>query len=305
MKRKILVIGSYNVGLTINVERLPRIGETVIGTGFRMSAGGKGSNQAIAAKRLGGKVEFSGCVGDDSFGSEAIALWDREGIEHSSVKVVKGRTGVGLIFVDPHGENMIAVDPGANLQFKKRDIEEREYIFEDAGLVLLQLENDLEMVSPAVELAKRHGALVLLNPAPARKLPNSVIQHVDILTPNQTELSELTGNQSDDVDGSAQALRSLGVKTVIVTLGRRGAKVFTEDDSYSILAPVVKVIDPTGAGDAFNGALSVALMDGEPLRQAVTFACYAAALKVTHMDAVPGLPYRSEVEEFMRNDALE
>ncbi|MEM0117986.1 MAG: ribokinase [Conexivisphaerales archaeon] len=305
MKNGILVIGSYNVGLTISVERLPEPGETLLGYNYSEGHGGKGSNQAIAARRLGGKVSFVGCVGDDSFGKKALELWQSEGIDCSNVKVANARTGIGMIFVDKQGRNMIVVDPGANMLLDENDIDGLEDLFGGSALLLLQLEVNTNAVKRACHMAKKHGIKVILNPAPARILQDDILRNVDILTPNESELFGLLAEPPADMLQCSRELLKKGVGSVVVTLGKRGAMVVTSNDFYTVPAPEVDAVDPTGAGDAFNGALAVSLVEGEPLRQAVSFANYAGALKVRKREVIPGLPYRSELEEFRRNDILE
>jgi ribokinase len=301
---KILVIGSYNVGLTVFVEKLPSVGETVIGGGYTQGPGGKGSNQAIAASKLGGRVEFVGAVGDDEYGNTAFELWDRMSVKYDHVKKVKKHTGIGLIFVDRTGKNMIAVDPGANLEFTEQDVEAIEGTIAEAGVVLLQQEMEPAVVSKAAALAKRHGTKVILNPAPSRQVDHQLLRNVDILTPNEIEISQFQ-TKTDDLEQTCSELLTDGVTAVIVTLGERGAHFHTSEDCLNVPAPDVAAVDPTGAGDAFNGALAVALMEGEPLRQAVTFANYAGALTVTRKEVIPALPSRAELEEFRRNITLE
>ncbi|MDG6898559.1 MAG: ribokinase [Nitrososphaerota archaeon] len=300
--KPIVVVGSYNTGLTMLVERLPLAGETLLGRGYSEGPGGKGSNQAVAAKRLGGRVSFVGCVGSDRRGDDALALWRREGVDCTHVRRTGVHTGLGFVIVDRSGRNAITVDAGANLELNAEDLRGAEPAISKAGVMLLQLEVPVDAVHEAARLARRHGATVILNPAPAR--PSGLdFGSFDILTPNEQEFEVLAG--TGELDRGSSLLLSKGAKAVVVTLGERGAFVATASDSYTVPAPRVSVIDSTGAGDAFNGALAVALSEGEPLRQAVTFANYAGALTVTRKEVIPALPRRTEVEEFRRNDVLE
>jgi len=300
--KPVAVVGSYNVGLTIEVDRVPGGGETLLGKGFSQGPGGKGSNQAIAAARLGARVRFVGSVGKDSYGDEALRIWREEGISADFVKRVGVHTGLGFVLVGPSGENSIVIDPGANRELSPGDVEAARGAIEGCGVLLTQLEIPPETALAAARVARGEGATVILNPAPGMKCSSLDLSQVDILTPNEREFETLTG--SPDLSG-AKGVLSMGPRAVVVTLGERGAWVITKDGSALVPAPKVDVVDTTGAGDAFNGALAVALNEGEPLTSAVRFANYAGALTVTRKEVVPALPTRGELEEFRRNDVLE
>ena len=301
--RPIAVVGSYNVGLTITTDRIPLRGETVHGRGYSEGPGGKGSNQAVAISRLGGRARFVGCVGTDRYGDDALKLWKSEGVAADAVKRVDAHTGLAFIVVDTSGTNIITVDAGANSKLTPRDVEEAGDALEGCGLLLTQLEIPPETAIAAARVAKRAGAKVILNPAPAVRAAELDLSSVDIITPNEVEFELLAGT-NDLVRGSKELL-SRGPEAVIVTLGERGAHVAIKDDRFSVPAPKVKVVDSTGAGDAFNGALAVALSEGEPLSAAVRFANYAGAFTVTRGEVIPALPTRRELDEFRRNDVLE
>jgi ribokinase len=301
--KPITVVGSYLTGLTMRVGRLPRPGETVVGSDYKEVPGGKGSNQAIAARRLGGRVNFVGCIGKDGRGEAAVRLWEAEGVDARHVKRSTTPTGLGFVMVDGEGANSIAIEPGANLDLLAGDLEPADGAISNSGVVLLQLEISNKTMEAAARIAKEHGAAVILNPAPAMEAEELALRHVDFVTPNEEEFRTLTG--TDDIDAGARRLLAMGPRAVIVTLGSRGARVVTVDDSYSVPAPAVKAVDTTGAGDAFNGALAVALSEGEPLRQAVRFSNYAGALCVTKPEVVASLPRRAEVDELIRSDVLE
>lgn len=301
--KPIVVVGSYNVGLTIRVGRLPARGETVLGTGYGESPGGKGSNQAIAARRLGGRVEFIGCVGRDRYGDEALRLWEAEGVAAAAVRRVDAHTGLAFIVVDPEGTNVITVDPGANSMVDAGDLERATATLRGCGTLLTQLEIPLSPVSVASARVKECGGTVILNPAPGVRASELDLSAVDVVTPNETEFAVLTG--TTDLGGGSRALLSKGPRAVVVTLGEKGAFVTTREDSFAVPAPRVNAVDCTGAGDAFNGALAVALSEGEPLAAAVKFANYAGALTVTKKEVVAALPTRAQVDEFIRSDVLE
>lgn len=298
--KQIVVLGSYNTGLTMSVERAPRAGETVLGRGFSQGPGGKGSNQAIAARRLGAGVSFVGCIGTDAFGDDALELWRKEGVEASCVKRVARHTGIGFVVVDSSGENVITVDPGANADLGADDVARLAEPISRAGVLLMQLEVPVGTVEAAASVAKRAGATTILNPAPVAGRVD--LADIDILTPNEQEFGALTGGQ--ELAAGCRELLGRGPEAVIVTLGESGAYVSTRGGSFAVPAPKVKALDTTGAGDAFNGALAVALAEGKPLASAVAFANYAGALTVTRRQVVPALPTRAELDAFMASAAV-
>jgi len=303
--RSIVVVGSSNTDMIIRVPRIPRAGETLLGGEFLTAAGGKGANQAVGAARAGGKVAFIARVGRDAFGDQAIAGLLRDGIDVSRVFRDKlTPSGVALIFVAQDGENSIAVAGGANAKLSPSDVKKAAGVIRSAGLLVAQLETPLATVTAAVELAVKAGVPVILNPAPARPLPNSLLERISILTPNETEAELLTGIKVTDAAAAAKAcskLRSRGVGIVILTLGKRGA--FLADANGERLVPgfKVKTVDSTAAGDIFNGALSVALAEGKAVFDAVRFANAAAALSVTRLGAQPSAPSRADIEKFIRS----
>jgi len=300
-----VVVGSSNTDMIIRVPRIPRAGETLLGGEFLTSAGGKGANQAVGAARAGGKVAFIARVGRDAFGDQAIAGLLRDGIDVSRVFRDKlTPSGVALIFVAQDGENSIAVAGGANAKLSPSDVKKAAGVIRSAALLVAQLETPLATVTAAVELAAKAGVPVILNPAPARPLPNSLLERISILTPNETEAELLTGIKVTDAAAAAKAcskLRLRGVGIVILTLGERGA--FLADANGQRLVPgfKVKTVDSTAAGDIFNGALSVALAEGKAVFDAVRFANAAAALSVTRLGAQPSAPSRADIEKFIRS----
>jgi ribokinase len=305
---RIAVVGSYNVGLSMFVSDLPSKGETVLGGGYSEGPGGKGSNQAIAAKRLGAQVDFVGCVGRDSYGDAAFKLWEEEGVGHEFVRRGDEHTGVGFIVIDGNHDNLITVDPGANADLAVNDIDRAEEVIAASQFLLLQLESPEEVVFHAAEVAKKHGVEVIFNPAPAHLLDGQRYHNIDYLTPNAMEFRILVGKKpQEEVEFALESTRFLdaGVAAVIVTLGAKGALVATREEHYTVPAPKVEAVDPTGSGDAFNGALAVALAEGEHLREAVEFACSAGALTATKREVIPALPHRWELEGFRRNNTIE
>lgn len=297
---RIGVVGSYNHGLTVSTPTIPVPGETVLGSDFQEGVGGKGSNQAVAAARLGAETTFVGRVGEDQFGDDAIELWEREGVDHAHVDRVAGvHTGVGFVIVDDEGENAIVVAPGANGDVDTRDVQEAAADLRDCDVLLCQLETETEPVRATMELAEEAGIAGVLNPAPARELDDELLGAVSYLTPNRTEARILTGHSPDaDVDDEAIAAELLdrGVSTVVLTQGEDGALVVTPDETVSVSAPDVEVVDTTGAGDAFNAGFAVAIAEGRGPVGAARFGCRTGALACTAYEVVPALPDRDAIE---------
>ncbi len=289
--------------MIVRVGHLPRPGETVLGGEFLSAAGGKGANQAVGAARAGGRVSFIARVGDDAFGRAAIAGYERDGIEVSGVSLDRSSpSGVALIVVSQDGENSIAVAGGANNKLSVADINRAATTIRSAAVVVLQLETPTATVQAAADMAHRAGALVILNPAPARPLSNALLKRVSILTPNETEAELLTGVPVTDERGAANAcarLHARGARTVILTLGKRGA--FLSHAGGAGLVPGFRVnaVDTTAAGDIFNGALAVALAERRALPEAIRFAHAAAALSVMRAGAQPSAPRRSAIVRFL------
>ena len=301
--KAIVVVGSSNTDMIVRVGHLPRPGETILGGKFMSAAGGKGANQAVGAARAGGRVSFIARVGNDALGEDAIAGYVRDGIDVSAVYRDRASpTGVALIFVSADGENCIAVAGGANAKLSPADITRAAPAIRSAAVVVLQLETPMTSVQLAATLAQRAGATVILNPAPARPLSNALLKRVSILTPNETEAELLTGIKVKDERGAAKAcaqLHSRGARTVIMTLGARGA--FFSAGAARGLVPgfKVKAVDTTAAGDVFNGALAVAVAEGRALPDAIRFANAASAVSVTHWGAQPSAPRRSVIAKFL------
>jgi ribokinase len=302
-KPRILVIGSSNTDMIMTLDRIPLPGETILGTEFVTAPGGKGANQAVAAARAGGEVKFVARVGRDMFGEQAIARFVEAGINVEYI--VRDDTvpsGVALIFLAKDGENSIAVAGGSNRRLSPVDVRKATRAIAGAHIVLMQLETPLETVQAAAEVAAQADVRVILNPAPARPLPDRLLKLVSILTPNETESELLTGIAVTDRNSAARAaekLRARGVETVILTLGARGVFVATASTSELVPGFRVKAVDTTGAGDVFNGALAVALGEGRPLLEAARFANAAAALSVTQLGAQPSAPRRKGIESFL------
>ena len=293
--KRIVVVGSSNTDMTIKSERLPKPGETILGGVFRMGPGGKGANQAVAAQRLGGDVSFICKVGNDIFGDNAVAGYDKEGIDTTHVLRSDKASGTALILVDGNAENCIAVAPGANGDLTPEDIDSVADVIRGAGYLILQLEIPVESVLRAAKIANEAGVYVILNPAPACPLPEELFSYVSLITPNQTESALLSGVE-DDLDGAVAGLMKMGVKDVIVTLGSKGSLVITGGEKTLVPSQKVKAVDTTAAGDTFCGALCVALSEGKSLVEAAQFATKASALTVQKMGAQDSIPYRSDIK---------
>lgn len=302
MKPKIVVVGSSNTDMVVKVNHLPEPGETVLGGDYFWSHGGKGANQAVAAARLGGAVTFVARVGVDELGQKAIAAYKTEGIDTQYI-VWDNETpsGVALITVNEAGENTIAVAPGANKKLSPADIAAAEPAIKEADCLLVQLEIPLETVEAAVKLAANHQVPVILNPAPAAPLPADLLKLVDFLTPNRTEAGTLIGDSLPArTDDPAHRLKEkFNIRNIVVTLGKDGAMLSSDQDEI-IPAYSVTPVDTTGAGDAFNGGLAIALARGNSLTEAVKFANAVAALSTTRPGAQSSMPSANEVEAFLR-----
>lgn len=301
MPGHIVVVGSINMDLVVRSPRIPQPGETILGHDFRTFPGGKGANQAVAAARAGGQVKMIGRVGADAFGDSLLATLQKDGIDTRWVLPTSGiASGVALITVNAEGQNNIVVVPGANGQLTPEDVRAAGSAFEGAAVVVLQLEIPLETVVEAVEQARLYHAQVILNPAPARPLPADLINRVDYLIPNESELALLTGLET--IETGANRLKSMGVQGLIVTLGSRGALVLDRGEWVRLLPHSVSVVDTTAAGDAFVGGLAAALTEGKPTLEAVAWGNAAGALAVTQAGAQPSLPTRASLEAFMEQN---
>jgi ribokinase len=300
---RILVVGSANVDFTIAAPRLPTPGETVTDGTLLVNHGGKGANQAVAARRLGADVRLSACVGRDASGAAIRAALAGEGIGVDGVAETEtAATGTALIVVDPAGRNQITVAPGANRALTVDDVRRRVADFTWAEVVVCQLEIPLACVAAALTLAREHGATTVLNPAPVPSTRVDVLPLVDYLTPNAGEAERLSGivvRAPGDAARAGQVLRDAGVRTVIVTLGEEGAWA-QGAETQQVPAFAVQAVDTTAAGDAFNAGLAVALAEGRMLREALTFASATAALTCTRRGAQASLPVRAEVERLLQ-----
>lgn len=305
--KKLTVLGSINADHVISVPYFAKPGETLTGSRYHIAYGGKGANQAVAAARLSDKsrmtVSFIGCIGEDGIGRIMKRAFADDGINVASIMEVKGETtGVAMIQVSATGENSIVISAGANAHLNEQVVEKFLPDITSADYLLMQLETPLAAIMKAAAAAKKHGVKVVLNPAPARALPDEFLINVDIITPNETEAEILTGVCVTDEQSaveSARVFHDKGIETVLITLGSKGVY-FSRRGKGGIVAGFrVQAVDTTAAGDTFNGAFLTALLDGKTMADAITFAHAAAAISVTREGAQPSIPSRAETLRFL------
>ena len=296
---KLLVIGSSNRDLIMQVKHLPKPGETVGEGVYHSVNGGKGANQAVAAARAGIDVTFLSAVGRDSFGDEMLEAFKSDGIDTSYIlRSAKSPTGTAIIFVENSGENCIGVAPGANYDLLPEHISESKQLFEEANYVLLQMEIPLPTIYAAIDMAKICGCFVILNPAPASKIDNNHLGKVDLLIPNETEAAILSGTKEDGSD-SVLPLIEFGIEKVILTQGSSGCTLYSGSDNQHFEALKVEAVDTTAAGDVFCGNLAARLAAGDHLKDAIEFAIAASAIAVTRLGAQPSAPRFTEVRDLL------
>ena len=301
MSKSILIIGSLNMDMTIPVEELPQKGETILGGSPSYIPGGKGANQACAAGKLGGRVAMLGKVGRDQMGRALKENLAAAGVDVSHVEETSDApTGMAVIYVDKRGSNSIVVIPGANACCDRAYVEANEALIAAHDIIVLQLEIPYDAVFAAVRLAKKHGRMVVLNPAPAPdSLPDEVISALDYFTPNETELARIAGmaaGSAREAEAAGKRLVEKGVGTVLATLGEAGALLVTREEARLVPALRVDAVDTTAAGDTFNGAFVTALAEGTPEAEAIAFANKAAAISVTRKGAQTSIPTREELD---------
>lgn len=309
MESTVLVVGSLNIDLVMQVERLPLPGETIKAGSFHTFGGGKGANQAVAAVRLGGTVAMVGAVGADGYGQQLLRQLKADGVDVARVRQIRdATTGTALIVVDSSGRNQIVIAAGANDRITPEHLHDSFAKADSGGVCLLQLETPMDIVTAAARQAREAGMTVVLDPAPAAPLPADLLRHVHVITPNETETLALTGIEVTDVESAAKAGRALldlGVDAAIIKMGAMGALLLEGSEQYYRPALKVQAVDTTAAGDAFNGALGVALSNGLSLSRAMDFATTVAALAVTRAGAQPSLPTADEVTAFAEEHLTE
>lgn len=295
---KILVVGSINMDLTIETERMLKLGETISGKNFKTLAGGKGANQAVAASRLGGDVKFLGAVGEDSYGKELLENLENENIKFEGSVLEGTTTGIAVITVCG-GDNCIILDGGANMKITPDTVRAKRCLFEWADFVVFQLEIPLDTVLCGAKLARECGAKVVLNPAPAQNLPDEIYKNTDIIIPNETEAEIITGiaiKDKNDCEKAVSELRSRGVEQVIITLGDKGC-VYNKESEIIFKDPIeTTVVDTTAAGDSFIGSVCVALGNGKTIDEAADYATKVSSITVSRRGASVSIPYANEIE---------
>ena len=306
-KPKICVVGSSMIDLISKVPRLPKLGETLVGRSFHFGYGGKGANQAVMAAKLGAQVTMVNKVGRDVFGEGTLKNFQEQGIDTTHVMFDERFSGVAPIFVDDNAQNFIVIVPGANLGLSPADVQGARQVILDSDILICQLEIPMETTLEAFRVAKSGNVRTILNPAPAAPIPDELLQLADIFAPNETEtelLTDLPVGTLAEAEAAARKLLSRGTKTVILTLGERGALLVDEDTVENIRAVKVNAVDPTGAGDAFVGSLAVYLGEGLVLRDAIRRANAVAALSVTRIGTQVSFPKRAEVDDFLKQHGL-
>jgi ribokinase len=302
--KPIVILGVFVADTAYRAERQPRMGETLLGSGFKLGPGGKGSNQAVAAGRLGADVSFITRLGRDPFADMALTTWKDAGVKPAVIETPESYTGAAYIFVDEvTGNNAIIVSPGAATLISPADIEANAGLIGSAGVFITQLEQPIDAAFRALEIAKAAGVTTILNPAPAAKLPDNIYALCDYVTPNETETEELTGMTVETVADARRAAALLldkGAGAALITLGEKGA--LLHDGHHSELVPAFRVgpvAETTGAGDAFNGGFAVGLARGLNALEAVRFGCAAAGISVTRPGTAPSMPTLAEVEALL------
>ena len=306
---RVTVMGSYITDLAFRTAQLPRWGQTILGSDFLMGPGGKGSNQAVAAARLGGRVAFVSKLGRDAFADLARRTWTAEGIDARFVfETAEAPTGAASIVVSEEtGDNAIVVVPGSGLKLTTAEVDEARVAIAGAEIFLTQLESPVAVVHHALQVARSSGVTTILNPAPGLPLPDDVYPLCDYLTPNESEAATLIGHPVARLDGAeraADALLARGVRNVVVTLGAEGALVKNASVTHHVPAvDAGPVVETTGAGDAFNGGLAIGLAEGLDLVAATRFGCAVAGISVTRLGTAPSMPTRAEVDALLRRTA--
>jgi ribokinase len=305
MAKKIVVLGSFVADVAFRAARLPKWGETLMGSGFALGPGGKGSNQAVAAARAGAQVQMISRLGDDAFGRLAHDTWEAEGIDASLVGSCDVATGSAAILIDEvHGENAIIVVPGACYTLRPEDVEAMVGVISSAGVLLTQMELPMDTVERGLRLARAAGVVTILNPAPAQAVGDEVLGLVDFLIPNESEAALLTGmavTNAAEAEIAARALQARGARNVLVTLGAQGA-LLCEGDGEAVLVKAFDaevVVETTGAGDAFCGGFAAALDEGRTVLEAARFGCATAGISVTRAGTAPSMPQRAEIEALL------
>ena len=303
--KDIVILGVFVADTAYRASRQPKIGETIIGNEFSLGPGGKGSNQAVAAALAGGNVHFISRLGKDDFANMAISLWEKSGITPHVTQYSDSYTGAAYIFIeDKTGNNAIIVSPGAAANINDDDITANKELIQGSRVFMTQLEQSLDAAGTALSFAKDGGAITILNPAPAQPLGENILKLCDFVTPNEIEAEQITGTpvkSINDAEIAAGKLLEKGASAAVITLGEQGA--LFKDNNQIIHQPsyeVGPVVETTGAGDAFNGGLAVALAEEMPIDKALRFACATASISVTRQGTAPSMPDRNEIDTLIK-----
>ena len=302
MAEEIVVIGSMNMDLVVETDTVPQKGETVLGNEFHQIPGGKGANQALAAGKLGGKVNFIGACGKDNYGDTLLSNLKKEGVNVKNVHRVNENTGIASITIEKDGDNRIIVVPGANHSLTPNSISEHKEIIKKASVLLLQLEIPINTVEKAVNLADEFNTTIILDPAPAQKLKSAIYKKIDYLLPNQGELDNLLNDNSMSINKKINKLLDMGVKNLVLTKGKTGITVYNKNETKNYETLNVKTVDTTAAGDAFAGALAYGLQKKWDENKIYKFANKVAAISVTKIGAQSSLPTIKEVKSFSKKE---
>ena len=298
---KVVVLGVFVADTAYRADRMPRMGETILGKSFAIGPGGKGSNQAVAAGKLGAEVSFLTRLGDDDFAQMALQTWKAANVTPKVITDASSYTGAAYIFIDDNtGDNAIIIAPGAAAQFSLNDISLNSEIIAGADVFMTQLEQPIDVAKAGLEVARKSGNITILNPAPAASLESDIFELCDFITPNETEAEALTGatvKTVKDAKNAAEVLVALGVKTPVITMGEQGAYLHGYGMTPAFNAG--PVVETTGAGDAFNGGFATALSEGKSPEEAVRFGCATASISVTRAGTAPAMPSREEVENLL------
>jgi len=299
----ITVVGSLNMDLVTKVKYTPSVGETIMGKGLDQIPGGKGANQGVTIGKLGGQVNMIGKIGDDDYGKALLRSLKESGVNSEHVMISQQSTGLAFIMVNDNGDNSIVVIPGANFDVDKEDLMKKRDVIKSSDVLVCQLESPLEVIEEALSIAKAEDTFTILNPAPGKILPKSILNNVDLLTPNESELEILTGENISDEKSLLKACKILlekGIKQLIVTLGEKGSLFVDASGEKRFEALKVEAIDTTAAGDSFTGALAFAIDQGQSIEEAIQLATQVAAVSVTRKGAQSSLPNMTEVKEFVK-----
>ena len=299
-EKKILVIGSIGYDLTTFLEKMPVLGETIVGRKFAQNPGGKGDNQAVAAARAGADTTFIGAIGDDIYGDILKKNLEVNNVKHNLKVVPNMSCQIATILIEPNGQNRIVIIPGANAYVDKKQIDDNEKLIDESDIIVMQFEIPLETVAYVIEMAYKKGKTIILNPAPGAKISEDLIKKVNFLTPNETELSLITGMPTDNIEqilAASKKIMMMGAQNLIVTIGENGCLLCNKEGSNLFHSYPTKAFDTAGAGDCFAGVFAAFLSKNYEITEAIKYANLAASISVSRVGTVPSLPTLEEIME--------